>query len=132
MKNHPCRRFFFFLPLIALAFVALFSAIVMLLWNNVLADVVPVHAVTFWQAAGILLLAKILFGGFPGRPGRRRWGPWRQRWLEKHWDRIPPEHRERLREEMRRRFGDWPRPPWGEPEDDTGTPAPKIPPSPPG
>ena len=52
----------------ALAVTAL-SAAVMLLWNNILVSVVHVGAITFWQAAGILLLSKILFGGFKGRGG---------------------------------------------------------------
>jgi len=27
------------------------------------------HLINFWQAVGILVLSKILFGGFRGRPG---------------------------------------------------------------
>jgi hypothetical protein len=39
------------------------------LWNGVLTEVVGVKTVTYWQALGILVLARILFGGFPGRHG---------------------------------------------------------------
>jgi hypothetical protein len=129
MKNHHCRRFLFVVPFLGLAFVALFTTIVMLLWNHVLADVLPVHTVTFWQAAGILVLAKILFGGLPCSRGRG-WGSWRRRCMEGRWERLPPEERERLREEMKRRFGDWPRPPWCDHEEDKGVGECKAPTSP--
>jgi hypothetical protein len=46
------------IPVLALA--------VMLLWNTALAGALGVPAISFWQALGILLLARILFGGFKG------------------------------------------------------------------
>ena len=46
--------------------ITVFSGAVMLLWNNVLAAVVAVKLITFWQALGLLALSKILFGGFRG------------------------------------------------------------------
>jgi hypothetical protein len=36
--------------------------------------------------------------------------------MAKKWDSLTPEQREKMREEMRHRFGDWPRPSWCEPE----------------
>ncbi len=39
-----------------------FSGAVMLLWNSILQPVLHVSAISLWQAAGILLLARILFG----------------------------------------------------------------------
>jgi len=120
MKEHSCRKFRFFIPLIVLAVVALFALAVHGLWNGVLADVLGVKTVTYWQALGILVLAKILFGGFPGRRGR--FGPpWAGRRMMKRWQSLTPEQRDQMREEMRRRFGDWPRPPWCEGEE--GEPA---------
>ncbi|HVU34698.1 MAG TPA: hypothetical protein VHE61_14790 [Opitutaceae bacterium] len=110
----PCnrRRFFILAPFFFLAFVGLFTSLVYWLWNSVLIDVVTVKAITFWQALGLLVLAKVLFGGFPG--GRRGgFGPpWRRRMMER-WDSLTPEQREEMREEMRRRFGEWPRPQCG-------------------
>ena len=44
--------------------VALFGYVTMLLWNNVLAEVTPIKPINFWQSLGLLLLSKILFGGF--------------------------------------------------------------------
>jgi hypothetical protein len=53
-----------------------FSGLVMLLWNGIIHTVLNVGVITFWQAAGILLLSKILFGGFRGR---RSFGGWHHR-----------------------------------------------------
>lgn len=58
--------------LFALFAVAMFfavSAVVMVLWNWLLPDIVGVKSITFWQAIGILVLSKILFGGFAGKKG---------------------------------------------------------------
>lgn len=68
MKKHWIRKIPFVIAIAALGITAL-SGIVMLLWNNVLAAVIHVSTITFWQAAGILVLSKILFSGFKGRRG---------------------------------------------------------------
>jgi hypothetical protein len=36
----------------------------MSLWNCLLPEILGVKSITFWQAMGILILSKILFGGF--------------------------------------------------------------------
>lgn len=60
------------------AFAILFfvvSAVVMLLWNALLPAILHVSTVNYWQAAGLLILCRILFGGVPfGRRGRGRFG----------------------------------------------------------
>jgi hypothetical protein len=43
--------------------------------------------INFWQAVGILVLSKILFGGFRGRPGPHMY--WRRRMMER-WDQMTP------------------------------------------
>jgi len=57
------RRIVMFILIGAVA-VLVFGGAVMLLWNNILAQVTNVHPITFLQALGILVLSKILFGGF--------------------------------------------------------------------
>lgn len=112
MKDKSCFRFRWLIPFAVLGFLALFTFAVHALWNGVLVNVVAVKAVSYWQALGLLVLAKILFGGFPGRRGG---GPrWRGRMTAKQWQSMDPAQREQMREEMRRRFGDWPCPPEGE------------------
>ena len=108
MKNHCCHTFRFLIPLGILAFVGLFTYAVYALWNGVLTDVLGVKVITYWQALGLLVLAKILFGGFPHRRGGPC-GHFRERMLSKRWESATPEQREKMREEMRHRFGDWPR-----------------------
>lgn len=53
---------FKFLMLIPVA--AVLSLIVMLLWNKILPGLVHVGFITYWQSVGLLVLSKILFGGF--------------------------------------------------------------------
>ena len=55
-----------FFPIAGVAIIFLFSWVVMLLWNGILPSVLGVNTITFWQALGILVLSKILFGGFKG------------------------------------------------------------------
>ena len=50
---------------ILLAFVM--TATVMLLWNWLMPELFGLTEVSFWQALGILILSKILFGGFGGK-----------------------------------------------------------------
>jgi hypothetical protein len=78
----------------ALAIATLLSFIVMQLWNHLLPQIAGVRAITFWQAFGLLVLSKILFGGFR-RPGPPAWG-WKRRMAER-WEKMTPEERERLR-----------------------------------
>ncbi len=86
--NYSRRRF---KPLKVLSFISIFivfaaamSWLVMFLWNAILPDLVGVGRLTFWKAAGLLLLSKILFGGFGSR--RRHWKDskkkhWRNKWM---------------------------------------------------
>ncbi len=75
---------------------------------------VPRPLVSFWQAAGLLVLSKILFGGFRGRGGHHGWhgrhGHWgREMWRQK-WESMTPEERDRLRAKFKGRCG------WGSEE----------------
>jgi Ca2+/H+ antiporter, TMEM165/GDT1 family len=100
------RRFWPFIPLIILAAIALFSFIVMLLWNNILVATLHVSAITFWQALGILVLSKILFGGFgPWRRHDHRGHYWRKEMIEK-WKTMTPEEREQMKQQFRNRCWD--------------------------
>jgi hypothetical protein len=82
-----------------LLFFALFTFLVMSLWNWLMPTLFAWHRITFWQALGILVLSKILFGGFRGGP-HRDWN-WRRRMRER-WDQMTPEEREKFREGMGR------------------------------
>jgi len=56
------------------AFLALFGAVTMWLWNWLMPEIFKLPAIGFWQALGILILSQILFRGWHvGRGGRSRW-----------------------------------------------------------
>jgi hypothetical protein len=88
--------------MIAILAAAVFGFFVMSLWNWLAPAVFGLRAITFWQALGLLVLSKILFGGFRGRPGFG--GRWRQR-MEERWQQMTPEEREKFRQGMERRCG---------------------------
>jgi len=56
-----------------LLFIAAGGAIVQLLWNWLLPEILSVRAISFWQALGLLALSRILFGGFGWRGRHRGW-----------------------------------------------------------
>lgn len=77
---------------------AVFSFVVMSLWNWLMPALFGWHVVTFWQALGLLVLSKLLFGGFRGRPGPPMF--WRRRMMQR-WEEMTPEEREKFREGLR-------------------------------
>lgn len=82
----------------------LVSFIVMGLWNTILPAVLGVKAITFVQALGILLLSKILFGGFRGGC----YGSGRQQWkmkIQEKMGQMTPEEKEKFKAEWKNRCG---------------------------
>ncbi len=57
---------------IAVVAVAVFGAVVMVLWNWLMPPLFGWAAIGFWQALGLLVLSRILLGGFHGGPGDHR------------------------------------------------------------
>ncbi len=65
--------FWVILGAIGIALLALiFGYVVMLLWNWLMPGIFGLGVVTFWQAVGIVVLAKLLFGGFGGGGSKSR------------------------------------------------------------
>jgi len=97
------RMFLRVLKFIAIALVAftVFGFVVTHLWNYLMPGLFGLHAITFWQAIGLMLLGRLLFGGF--RPGRPGFG-WRGE-MGRRWEGMTPEEREKFREGMRGRCG---------------------------
>jgi hypothetical protein len=96
------RRHFFlkgaaFLVLAPL-FVAALSFVVMSLWNAIIPGLLSLPVIGFWQAAGLLVLCRILFGGFRGHGGHG----WRHRAWRGRWHRMTPEEREQFRDGIKR------------------------------
>jgi hypothetical protein len=82
--------------------------VVMQLWNWLTPSLFGWHAISFWQALGLLVLSRFFFGGFRGRGGYGM--HWRRRMMDR-WEQMTPEEREKFRQGMRGRCG-----PFGEAE----------------
>ncbi len=82
----------------AAAAAAVLSFAVMSLWNALIPSIFALRAITFWQALGLLILSKILFGGF--RPSGRGNSHWRRRMMER-WEAMTPEQREQFKQGVR-------------------------------
>src|SRR5262245_31207631 len=89
---HPLR-FVLFVTI----FIGVASYVVMLLWNWLAPTVFGGHAIGYWEAMGLFVLSKILFGGFH-RHTAGHWR-WRRRMMER-WAQMTPEEREKLRQGM--------------------------------
>jgi len=46
-----------------LAMIAIFSVAAMFLWNALMPEIFGLPVLTYWQTAGLVILARILFGG---------------------------------------------------------------------
>lgn len=91
-----------FVPAFFVAFAALFGWIVMMLWNWLMPTIFGLPSISFLQAAGLLVLCKILFGGIGGghhghhghhcscHSDRNR--------LRERWEQMTPEERCRIME----------------------------------
>jgi hypothetical protein len=51
----------------AVAFALVFGLLVKLIWNSLMPTIFSLKEITYWQAFGIVILAKLLFGGFGSR-----------------------------------------------------------------
>jgi hypothetical protein len=93
MKMHGAFRVIKILLLVLLAATVL-GFVTMWLWNRLMPVIFGLHIIGFWQAVGLVVLSKILFGGFHGRHGCR--DNWRAR-LIRRWEDMTPEEREKFR-----------------------------------
>jgi hypothetical protein len=97
------RKWIFIAPLaiLAMLLVAVIGGeIVLHLWNWLLPPLFGWRQVSFWQALGLLILCRILFGGSRWRgPGR---SSFRRRMRRES---RTPEERERFRQRVREYFG---------------------------
>ena len=123
-KMPKITRLLLFAPLAILGillFTFIGGQIVLLLWNWLLPPLFGISQINFWQALGILVLCRILFGGF-GMNGSQRSHSRRgvsdrvadrvaervAERLDERNDSMTPEERERFRQRMRERWGTGP------------------------
>ncbi len=91
------------------AFVLLFGFGFMYLWNWIVPSLFHGPIITFWQGLGIILLSKIIFGGFKGKHGGHRHMDWKHKMKEKMSGMTQEEKeqfKQRLKDKCRHKF--WP------------------------
>ena len=100
------------IAIMVLIFITAMSYVVMMLWNWLMPAVFSLGMITFWQALGILVLAKVLFGFGRGGWGHHSSHHWKRggspEWKEKMEEKLKnmsPEDRDKLRAEWRKRCG---------------------------
>ena len=94
MKIKRLLKWYYIVPIALVAaplVLALFGEIVMLLWNALLPPLFGWPRITLWQGLALLVLCRMLFGGFGSGGGR-------------HSKEMTPEERERFRRRMRERL----------------------------
>ena len=105
MHSDKKKKFFIFIPFLIVAAILLFGWVVMLLWNAILPSALHAGLLTYPQAIGLLVLCRILFGGFGGKrgggPGGFRQGMY---WKEK-WSGMSDEEKAKFKEQWRMRCG---------------------------
>lgn len=102
--------------LMGIFFVAAVVFLTMTLWNWLIPDLFHGPVITYWQAFGLLLLGKLLFGwhnhhkggGGPFRRGRE----WKEK-LKARMEQMTEEEREAFRAKMRRCGDNMDRGRWG-------------------
>ena len=100
--EHRIKKGILFVP-IFIGGIFLFTWLVMLLWNGILPKVTGVKNISFFQAMGILVLSKILFG-FNSRWGGGHYARRKQQ-MEEKLQHMTPEEREQFKAEWKNRCG---------------------------
>lgn len=96
---------FILMPIFFLLMGIAMTAVVMVLWNWLLPTLFGLTIITFWQALGILVLSKILFGGSWGKRGHCCHGghgghyAWKEKFKSK-WQNMPEEDRKKWEEKF--------------------------------
>jgi len=81
------------MPLLIVLAAALLGWMVMLLWNAVIPAIfVGSRSLDYPHALGLLVLSRILFGGFRGRGG------WHRGRQSRRWEAMTPEEREQYKQ----------------------------------
>ena len=91
------------MPIGFLAIAAGVSAVVMLLWNWLMPSLFGLITISFWQALGILVLCRLLFGGLGSWHNRMHGG--RMNHIHEKWMKMTPEQREEFVNKRKEHFG---------------------------
>ncbi len=101
MQQGKWRKIRFLIPLFFVVAFGFFSWVVQILWNWLIAPTFSLSPYSYWQAMGLLVLCRILFGGFrfggaqrSGKPPFNR----RNKWMN-----MSEEERQQFKSEWEKR-----------------------------
>jgi hypothetical protein len=98
-----CGKGWFKFVLMVLVGIAAAGFVVMLLWNWLVPTIFGWQEIQFVQALGLMLLARLIFGGF--RHGRDGFHAHWQSHMDDRWNKMTPEEREKFQSGMHRCWG---------------------------
>lgn len=87
--------------LFAIVFVAALGLVVSTLWNLLMPAILHLPVISYWQALGLLVLSRVLFGRFGGGWGSRMRGAR----FARGWNDLSLEERDRFSRAMEGRRG---------------------------
>lgn len=92
------QKHLIFIPVCFIIFAGVLGSLVMVLWNWLMPCLFALPTITFWQAVGLLLLCKVLFGGFGGghHGHHGHHGHCHSNKLRERWENMTPEERQRI------------------------------------
>jgi len=85
--------------------ICVFSVSFMLLWNLIIPDIFGIKTINFWQAAGLLLLSRLLFGGM-GRIQMKRDHEFHHNLIHDKWMKMNPDERRAFMRERHHHYYD--------------------------
>lgn len=97
MRHFSKKNWFWLIPL-AICGVALLVLVTMLLWNWLMPLLFKLPVISYWQAAGLMLLSRLILG-FGGHRGGHHLH--HRNNLRERWEKMTPEEREKFREHMK-------------------------------
>jgi hypothetical protein len=103
MNRLTGKKRFWLAPIFIVGFAGIVF-LTMTLWNNIIPSVFHLTTISFWQAAGLLILSRLLFG-FSGHWRHGHHGNGRH--LREKWEKMSPEEREKFRDKLREHRHFW-------------------------
>lgn len=101
--NWKKRGMFFFMFMLA-GFFAI-GGVVMLLWNAILPEILHTPQINYWQALGLFVLSRILFGGFHFRKPYNRRPPFMNAQFKEKFMNMSDEERQQFKQQWKERCG---------------------------
>lgn len=105
-ENNPWFVKVFTIPITIAVILFVSSAAVMFLWNALLPEILGISTITYWQAMGIMVLCKILFGSFHNRFSHSNYNRQynRRKELAEIWTRMTPDQKQRMKQELNKEW----------------------------